>query len=189
MPDKNPPPSTDDALIRILRELGTIRTEFGAFRDQGERRHMLLVNELAEVRIEAKRATELAADAKRLADSAAHEMHDTQRAVVEHTRGLVDRHDAMETSVEGLRLSLNTLLAAETDRKKIEEAAEAERKKIEAERTVAMNTLLAAETDRKTREDERKKIEDARWAKIARWWPFLLAAATLASYAVGHWKP
>lgn len=124
MPDQPPPQSTDEALIRILRELGTIRSEFGAFKDHGDRRHLMLVNELAEVRIEAKRAAELAADAKRLADTAAHEMHDTQRAVIEHTRGLVDRQEAMEAAMESASEKLDKVLAADVDRRTREDERE-----------------------------------------------------------------
>lgn len=160
----NPPPSTDAALERILHELGTIRAEFGQFRDQGDHRHHLLLKELAEVRVEARRASEIAADAKRLADAAAHEMHETQAAVIAHTKGLVDRQEEQATQIADLVAETST-------------------------QTVALNRLVAAETDRVTREDERKKVDDARWTKLGRFWPLLLAIASVASYAAGHWKP
>lgn len=164
MPDQNPPSSADDALIRILRELGQLRTDFSSFRDQGERRYMLLVNELAEVRVEARRATEIASEAKRQADAAAHEMHDTQRAVIEHTRGLATTQATQTKQIAEL--------ITET-----------------GGQTASIAALLAAETERKTREDERKKVEDSRWTSVARWWPILLAVVAAASYAAGHWKP
>lgn len=158
------PPSTDDALGRILRELGSLRSDFHEFRTTGDSRHRLLVNEIAEVRAESKRAVEIAVDAKRLADGAAHEMRDTQRAVVEHTRGLATRQAALEAAVDGIRT-------------------------VNERQTASLDVLVAAETERKIRERALSEQDEKRWRWVGRVWPIATALVALGAYLIGHWKP
>jgi hypothetical protein len=159
-----PPASADEALGRILSELGSLRADVHGMRETGDVRHRTVVNELAEVRAEARRAMETAADAKRLADTSSITMRDTQRALVDYTKGLVARQQSVETSL--------TLVKAET-----------------GEQTKSLKTLLDAETDRKTREDERKVLDEKRWKWVGRLTPLVLVVASIAGYLIGHWRP
>jgi hypothetical protein len=158
------PTSPEEALGRILSELGSLRADVHGMRETGDVRHRTVVNELAEVRVEARRAMETAADAKRLADNSATTMRDTQRALIEHTRGLATRQTAVEAAV--------TAVKTET-----------------GEQTKSLGVLLAAETDRKTREDERKVLDEKRWKWVGRLTPLVLVFASIAGYLIGHWRP
>ena len=189
MSPTQPPSSADETLGRILHELGSLRGDFGAFRETGDSRHRMLVNELAEVRTEARRAVEIAAEAKRLADSSSHEMRDMQRSVVEHAKGLAATQVSQAAQISTLVVE-TAALATET-----------------GQQTKSLDALLVAETERKAREteqrtrdderkqieDEQKKITDARWTSVTRWWPIALvvvgAIASGATFLISHWRP
>ena len=210
MSPTQPPSSADETLGRILHELGSLRGDFGAFRETGDSRHRMLVNELAEVRTEARRAVEIAAEAKRLADSSSHEMRDMQRAVVEHTKGLAATQSAQAAQISTLAAetseqtkSLKGLAATQVAQATQISALAAET----GQQTKSLDALLVAETERKAREteqrtrdderkqieDEQKKITDARWTSVTRWWPIALvvvgAIASGATFLISHWRP
>lgn len=158
------PPSTDDALGQILRQLNSLRSDVADMREKSDSRHRSIAYEMGELRAMSQRAIDIANDAKRLADQSAHTIESTQRAVVEHTRGLAARQASLETAVEGVRT-------------------------VNVRQSQSLDELLAAETERKTREDERERQDDRRWKWIGRAWPIITAGVALASYLIGHWKP
>lgn len=177
-----PPSSADEALGRILHELGSLRSDVQSMRDQGDQRHRTIANEMAELRAMSTRALDVAAEAKRVADRSSTEMRDTQHALVTHTKGLADRQAAQATQIA----TMATEIASQT----AELSAQ----------TTSLDSLLAAEMERKVRDDERKRIADerkrvadARWTTVTRWWPIAIVTASgvaaAVTYLAAHWRP
>jgi hypothetical protein len=162
----------------ILREIGKLSTRFDRLEGQSDTRHRALTNDVLEVRADARRAMEIATDAKRIADASALDTRDMQRAVIDHTKGLSTRQQEQAAQIAAL--------AKETHAQ-----------------TGSLSTLVEAERKRGERESVASALEahkaaddDLRWKRIGRWWPFVVAGASVlaglasaAASVLSHWKP
>jgi hypothetical protein len=158
----------DDALGRILGEVGKVNTAIGSvkaeladMRLQQDARHIANANALLEVRQTAQRAMEHATDAKRIADMSAYDTRELHRSVIENTKGFSSKQADQTTQIDGLSKSLTTLVDAE----KAREAKEAVLEELDA----------------------------ARWKFIDRsikiGGPTVAAILFLGGYLLTHWKP
>jgi hypothetical protein len=174
---------------KILRELGSLRTDLHEMRTQSDSRHRMNVNELAAQGAKIDRALEIANEAKRMADSSVFETRDVHKAVVEYTKGLGRRQDEQGTRIESLATDVHAL-AKETHAQTgslatlVADAAERkERAALEAAARVAL-----ADADAK-----REAAADKRWRTVTRWWPIASVAGTaLAAFAAfwfAHFRP
>ena len=162
MPE-NDPKHIDEALGKILAEIQGLKLEWNS-------RHSLVADQVGALIARMARVEELALEAKRVADAAAHEVHSTSNSLIEHTRGL--------SSTQAEQVKQIASLSAEMGSQTLT------LKKLEL-----VDALVADSVERKPREDERLKIDLARWSWIKRAVLIGTPIAGALGYLIGHWRP